>query len=84
MLPEELSNNLCSLKPCEMRPVLVADIKLNADGEIKKYSFYQAIIESKIRLCYENFNEEFEYKKNLGSEIKNCLLYTSPSPRDDT
>ena len=73
MLPEELSNNLCSLKPCEIRPVLVADIKLNADGEIKKYSFYQAVIESKFRLCYEDFNEEFEYKKNLGSEIKNSL-----------
>ena len=51
MLPEELSNNLCSLKPYEIRPVLVADIKLNADGEIKKYSFYEAIIQSKIRLC---------------------------------
>ena len=73
MLPEKLSNNLCSLKPSEIRPVLVVDIKLNAQGDIKKYSFYQAIIESKVRLCYENFNEEFEYKKNLGNQIKDSL-----------
>ena len=73
MLPKKLSNNLCSLKPYEIRPVLVADIKLNAEGDIKKYSFYQAIIESKFRLCYEDFNEEFEYEKNLSSGIKDSL-----------
>ncbi len=52
MLPEEISNDLCSLVPNKIRNVVVSDITFDTDGEIKDYDFYEAKIESKYRLTY--------------------------------
>jgi ribonuclease R len=52
MLPEKLSNGLCSLNPGVDRLVLVADMVVEAKGRIKAYQFYPAVIHSAARLTY--------------------------------
>lgn len=52
MLPEKLSNGLCSLKPDEDRLVLVCEMDISTDGKLQDYVFYEAVIHSKARLTY--------------------------------
>ncbi|WVN41331.1 ribonuclease R [beta proteobacterium MWH-UniP1] len=52
MLPEKLSNGLCSLNPHVDRLALVCDMVVSTDGEVKAYQFYDAVICSHQRLTY--------------------------------
>ncbi len=52
MLPEKLSNGLCSLNPQVERLCMVADMNVSARGEIEKYRFYPAVMFSHARLTY--------------------------------
>ncbi len=52
MLPEKLSNGLCSLNPDEERLSMVCDMLVAATGEITAYQFYPAVIRSHARLTY--------------------------------
>jgi len=52
MLPEKLSNGLCSLNPGVDRLALVADMVLSAKGVTTAYQFYPAVIHSHARLTY--------------------------------
>ncbi len=52
MLPEELSNGLCSLNPEVDRLCMVCDMDISASGEIKQYRFYPAVMHSHARLTY--------------------------------
>jgi ribonuclease R len=52
MLPEHLSNGLCSLKPKEDRLVMVCEMEISLAGEIESYEFYEGIIHSHARLTY--------------------------------
>jgi len=52
MLPEKLSNGLCSLNPNVDRLTLVCDVVITAKGELKAYQFYPAVIHSAARLTY--------------------------------
>jgi ribonuclease R len=52
MLPEKLSNGLCSLNPAVDRLTLVCDAVISSKGEIKAYQFYPAVIHSAARLTY--------------------------------
>ncbi|MCD6045858.1 MAG: exoribonuclease [Gammaproteobacteria bacterium] len=52
MLPEALSNGLCSLKPKVDRLCIVCDMRLDGNGEILRYRFYEAVIHSHARLTY--------------------------------
>lgn len=53
MLPERLSNDLCSLVPGEDRPALVCEINLDRTGEIGRSRFHEAVIRSHHRFTYE-------------------------------
>ncbi len=53
MLPEKLSNGLCSLNPDEDRLAMVCDIAVGARGELTRYEFYPAAIRSHARLTYD-------------------------------
>ncbi|HEY1794974.1 MAG TPA: VacB/RNase II family 3'-5' exoribonuclease [Stellaceae bacterium] len=53
MLPEALSNGLCSLVPGEDRACLVAQIWLGADGRKRRHRFERALMRSAARLTYE-------------------------------
>ncbi|MFM0490300.1 ribonuclease R, partial [Paraburkholderia graminis] len=52
MLPEKLSNGLCSLNPNVDRCVLVCDMIVTARGEVKAYQFYPGVMHSAARLTY--------------------------------
>ncbi len=52
MLPEKLSNGLCSLNPDVDRCVMVCDMKISSEGETTAYQFYPGLIHSHARLTY--------------------------------
>ena len=58
MLPEKLSNGLCSLNPHVDRLCMVADMVLDMDGQVTAYQFYPAVMHSQARLTY---NQVWEY-----------------------
>ncbi|MFM8700308.1 MAG: ribonuclease R [Hyphomicrobiales bacterium] len=52
MLPDRISNDLCSLKPNEDRPALAVKIIIGADGQKRKHSFHRILIRSVAKLSY--------------------------------
>jgi ribonuclease R len=52
MLPKELSEDLCSLKPREDRPALTAEMHFGRDGARLSASFYPSLIRSDARMTY--------------------------------
>jgi ribonuclease R len=52
MLPEKLSNGLCSLNPEEERLAMVCDMIVGQDGAVDAYQFFPAVIRSHARLTY--------------------------------
>jgi ribonuclease R len=52
MLPEVLSNGLCSLKPAVDRLCMVCDLRLDARGRVTGSRFYRAVMHSRARLTY--------------------------------
>lgn len=53
MLPEKLSNDLCSLRPDEDRAVLVMTARIDAQGKLLDHRFARAMIRSIARLTYD-------------------------------
>ncbi len=53
MLPERISNVLCSLRPNEDRPALAARIVINAEGRKLRHSFHRIMMRSAAKLSYE-------------------------------
>lgn len=60
MLPEALSNELCSLKPNVERLALVAEMHMNFEGHCKNSKFYEAVILSHARVTYGEAQEVLE------------------------
>jgi len=63
MLPEELSNDICSLKPNLDRMTFSVDIELNKNGKVKDYKIFKSVINSKRRFTYEEVQEIINTKK---------------------
>jgi ribonuclease R len=57
MLPEKVSNHLCSLNPKVDRLAMSVMMHLSRAGEVLDYSFHKSIIHSKARLTYEEVQE---------------------------
>ena len=60
MLPEALSNGLCSLNPHLDRLCMVCDLTLSRAGKVTGYEFYPSIMHSKARLTYTQVAEYFD------------------------
>lgn len=56
MLPQKLSNGICSLLPHEDRLTLTCEMEMDADGEVISYDIFPSIIESKQRMTYKDVN----------------------------
>ena len=52
MLPEELSNGLCSINPSVERLCMVCDMQISGQGDIETYRFYPSVMFSHARLTY--------------------------------
>ena len=73
MLPERLSNGLCSLNPNEDRYCLAVHIWINSVGEIKKYEFVRGLMKSVARLTYEEVESA---RLQVASDKENTNLAT--------
>ena len=74
MLPEELSNDLCSLKPNVDRLCIVCEMFISNQGELKNYTFYDAIICSAARLTYDEVQKILFVKDKKAREDRYELL----------
>lgn len=63
MLPEALSNGLCSLRPDEDHRIIFAKIFFNAKGQVKATDFGQGIMRSRARLTYDAVQELYDTGK---------------------
>ena len=73
MLPEKISNNLCSLVPNEDKNVLVCKINYSKEGEINSYEFSEAVINSHKRFTY---NEVEFIKQNKDINVSAHILHS--------
>lgn len=64
MLPEKLSNGLCSLNPGVDRLCMVADMNLSREGKITQYCFYEAVMHSHARLTYNKVSSILEHPES--------------------
>lgn len=60
MLPEALSNNLCSLNPEVDRLVMVCEMEIHPTGRVMHYEFYEGVIKSAARLTYNQVHAMME------------------------
>jgi ribonuclease R len=75
MLPEKLSNGLCSLNPAVDRLVMVCDAVIGAKGTLDAYQFYPAVMHSHGRLTYD---EVWEALSSPGSRAAHRLVDVLP------
>ncbi|HPB58233.1 MAG TPA: ribonuclease R [Bacteroidales bacterium] len=68
MLPEKLSNNLCSLRPHEDKLCFSAIFEMDSNAKIKSEWFGKTVIHSDARYSYEEVQEMIETGKGEGSE----------------
>ncbi|MEL7186632.1 MAG: ribonuclease R [Pseudomonadota bacterium] len=60
MLPEVLSNGLCSLNPKVDRLCMVCDMRVSAGGKVTRSTFVEGVMRSKARMTYSEVNEFLE------------------------
>ena len=69
MLPEQLSNGVCSLRPGEDRLCFSAFLTFEADGRMSGRSFARTLIRSRLRLTYEQALEAIENRPVTGATV---------------
>src|SRR5438094_694870 len=72
MLPEKLSNGLCSLNPQADRLAMACEMEITPSGEVSGYKFYPALIRSHARLTY---TEAWERLSNKTAKEHLVVLY---------
>jgi len=76
MLPEILSNGLCSLKPNTERLSLVCELDIDSNGKVKESSFKKSIICSHARLTYSEMSEiVVNRNEKIREKYSNLLLH---------
>lgn len=68
MLPEELSNGLCSLKPQVDRLAMACEMQVLPSGEVGRFQFFEAIIHSHARLTYNEVADMLQKPENENQE----------------
>ncbi len=74
MLPEKLSNGLCSLNPDVDRLCMVCEMRVMPDGEIAKSRFFEGVMRSKARLIYEDVAEMLDNPTGAAAQARSGLL----------
>ncbi len=77
MIPERLSNLICSLRPDEEKLCMTVETEFDFNGNIVRQSLYESVIRSKARLAYEEVDELFEGKNHQLSPILVSALQES-------
>ena len=68
MLPEKLSNGLCSLNPGEERLAMTTQMTLDAEGNVVDHQFYPSVIRSDHRLVYDAVSDYLEEGKRFDED----------------
>lgn len=74
MLPEKLSNGLCSLNPEVERLCMVGDMLITARGEIHAYQFYPAVMFSHGRLTYTEVAAVLQNTRGPEAQLRKALV----------
>ncbi len=74
MLPEKLSNGICSLNPDVERLAMVCDMEVSGTGKIGKYRFYPAVFRSHARLTYNQVWSWLSGEKAPESDVHRSVL----------
>ncbi len=75
MLPEVLSNGICSLMPKVDRLCMVCEMQVNRDGEVEKSKFYEAVMHSHARLTY---TQVWQAVGEKNSEVRETIKAVLP------
>lgn len=73
MLPEVLSNGLCSLNPEVDRLCMVCEMRVDEDGHVTRSKFYEAVMKSAARLIYDDVAAALDAPKKAPAKIKPLL-----------
>lgn len=74
MLPFELSDDLCSLRPNLARLAISLKMEINKEGRVESQEFYKSVIESNYRLIYDDVSDYLELGKKFEDEELNKKL----------
>ena len=78
MLPEVLSNGLCSLNPHVDRLCMVCEMTISATGKISGYKFFEGVMHSHARLTYTQVGqalaEQGQKQSAIRQELRECLV----------
>jgi ribonuclease R len=70
MLPEELSNELCSLKPNVVRLCFCCEMNINFNGDVQDFRFFEGVMQSQARVTYGEAQELID-AYDAGEENRN-------------
>ncbi|MEZ0139737.1 MAG: ribonuclease R [Candidatus Reddybacter sp.] len=70
MLPEKLSNGLCSLQPAVDRLCMVCEMRIDASGKVMRFRFYEAVMHSRARLTYTQVASMIEQRGDADSGVR--------------
>ncbi|HZX09862.1 MAG TPA: ribonuclease R [Acidobacteriota bacterium] len=77
MLPEKLSNQVCSLRPREDKMTVSVVLEINRNGEVTKKNFFRSVIRTQARLTYKSVYKIFlgdeEEKKNYSFIVSDLM-----------
>ncbi|MDO9365606.1 MAG: ribonuclease R [Methylotenera sp.] len=79
MLPEALSNGLCSLNPDVERLCMICDMQIDGAGIVKQFKFYPSVMRSKARMTY---TQVFEILQNPQGELAQEYAWLVPYLND--
>ena len=74
MLPEALSNELCSLRPDEERACLACDMRIGPDGALRGYRFTRALMRSAARLTYDEVQAAVDGADALDKDLREGVV----------
>ena len=78
MLPEALSNEMCSLKPNVPRATLAAHLWITASGHLLHYKFTRALIQSAARLTYTQVQNFHDKQQNSSLSLPESVRHLIP------
>jgi ribonuclease R len=69
MLPERISNDLCSLRPQEDRPALAVRMIIGADGRKRRHTFHRILMRSAAKLAYEQAQRAIDGQTDSTTDV---------------
>ena len=78
MLPEKLSNGLCSLNPEVDRLCMVCEMRIDESGNILDYQFFEGLMRSHARFTYTQVGEMVEERDNRNSGLRKQFAALTP------